>query len=185
MSLGHILLLAVALAMDATAVAAARGLAATTLRARDVVLTASLFGGFQALMPALGWLLGAQVGALVDAYAGWIAFAILTGIGVKMLLDARKPRQPSDEAEPFALRALLLLAVATSLDAFAAGISLAMLDADLVPSIVTIGVVTALLSAGGVLAGRRLGAALGRRLEVAGGVALILIGLKSVLSPIA
>src|SRR5262245_30607456 len=167
--------------MDATAVAAARGLAARTIRARDVALTATLFGGFQAAMPALGWLLGTRVGALVDVYAGWIAFVILAGIGVKMLLDARRKHERTDEVAPFALRALLLLALATSIDAFAAGISLAMLDADLLPSIVTIGLVTAGLSAAGVLAGRRLGDALGSRLEIVGGVALILIGLKAIL----
>lgn len=180
MSATTILLLAVGLAMDATAVAAARGLAATRLRVRDVVFVATVFGGFQALMPAVGWVLGAQLGRLVAAWDHWIAFALLGAIGANMLREAMKSpaRDDVDSRAPFEPVAILALGVATSIDALAAGVSLPMLHAPFVPTIATIGAVTALLSAVGLYAGRHLGGALGRRLDAVGGLVLIGIGTK-------
>jgi putative Mn2+ efflux pump MntP len=180
MSLGAILLLALGLAMDATAVAAAQGLAAPRIRPRHVVLVATFFGGFQALMPLLGWIAGSRVGPYVEAWDHWIAFVLLGAIGGKMLWEAggnEAPNPRSDE-DLFGIKVLFVLAVATSIDALAAGITLPMLDAPLVLSLVTIGTTTAVLSALGLFAGRRFGAALGRRLDVAGGVALIGLGVK-------
>lgn len=172
--------MAIGLAMDATAVAAARGLAAKTLRARDVALVALLFGGFQAGMPLLGWLLGSRVGPWVVAWDHWIAFALLGGIGAKMLYDSWKgdEREAPKDKDLFGLRVLLVLAVATSIDAFAVGITLPLLKAPVVVSLITIGVTTALLSAAGLFAGRRFGSALGRRLDAFGGVVLIAQGTK-------
>ena len=183
-------MLAVGLAMDATAVAAARGLAARKLRARHVALVAIFFGGFQALMPLLGWFLGDVVGPEVLAFEHWIAFLLLTGSGGKMLWEARGHKaepgaagahQKSDQ-ELFGLRALLLLAITTSIDAFAAGVSLPMLGAPLPLSIGTIGVVTALFSAAGLFAGRKFGSLLGPRLDAFGGIVLIGLGAKVLLS---
>jgi putative Mn2+ efflux pump MntP len=175
-----ILLLAVGLAMDATAVAGARGLAARRLRARDVALVALLFGGFQALMPVLGYFVGRRVGPAVERWDHWIIFALLGGLGVKMLWEARAT--PDDDApatgDVFGLRVLLVLAVATSLDALAVGVTLPMLRAPLGLSVATIGVTTAALSALGLYAGRRFGAALGRRLDAFGGLVLIALGCK-------
>jgi manganese efflux pump family protein len=176
MSFGGVLALAVALAMDATAVAGARGLAAPEVRLRHALLVGVLFGGAQALMPALGWLLGDRLGPWVAAWDHWVAFVLLAGIGVKMLWEARQP--PASGAGGFQLRVLLVLALATSVDAFAAGITLPMIGAPLLLSLVTIGLVTALLSAGAVLLGRRFGARWGRRLDALGGAALILLGVK-------
>jgi putative Mn2+ efflux pump MntP len=173
-----LLLLAVGLAMDATAVAACRGLAADRIRARDVLLVALLFGGFQAAMPLAGWLLGSSAGAAVEAWDHWIAFVLLAAIGGKMLLDARRDHEDTPVAAPFAPRALLLLAVATSIDALAAGVALSMVDVALAPAVATIGVTTALLSGAAVLLGRRLGAAIGRRLDAFGGLVLIALGVK-------
>lgn len=180
MSFASILLLAVGLAMDATAVAAARGLAAERVRARDVVLVAALFGGFQAAMPFIGWLVGTTFGRVVVEWDHWIAFALLAGIGVKMLWEARQPLEVVDGGA-FAPRVLVVLAVATSIDALAAGVALPMLDARLGVALATIGVTTAVLSALGVVIGRRAGAALGRRLDVLGGVVLIALGTKMLL----
>jgi putative Mn2+ efflux pump MntP len=174
-----ILWLAVGLAMDATAVAAARGLAAKRILARHGVLVALFFGGSQAAMPLLGWLLGSYVGDEVRAWDHWIAFVLLAGIGAKMILEgAKKAQEEPAEDELFGLKVMAVLAIATSIDAFAVGITLPMMDAPLLTSIATIGVTTAVLSALGLFAGRRFGALLGKRLDVFGGLVLIGLGVK-------
>jgi manganese efflux pump family protein len=180
---GAILILAMGLAMDATAVAAARGMAARSLQFRHVLAISLLFGGFQALMPLIGWIVGAWLGPTIQAWDHWIAFALLSAIGGKMLWEARAKHDtatalvPRDE-ESFRIRVLLALAIATSIDALAVGVTLPMLKAPFAISLVTIGVTTSVLSAIGVLVGRRFGAALGRRLDAFGGVVLIGLGLK-------
>jgi putative Mn2+ efflux pump MntP len=173
-----LLFLSLGLAMDATAVAAARGLAAPAVRARDVARVAFLFGGFQAFMPLLGYALGSVVGPRVAAWDHWIAFVLLAGLGGKMLVEAFRGGDEPPQGDLFAWPVLLTLAVATSIDALAVGVTLPMLGAELGPAVLTIGVVTALSSAAGVLAGRRLGAKLGSRLDAAGGAILILLGVK-------
>ena len=184
MPLGTILLLSVGLAMDATAVSAARGLAAPQIRPRHVLLVSTFFGGFQALMPLVGWALGSTFGSLVEAWDHWIAFALLSMIGSKMLWEARAdaPEEaPADGAhvsDLFGLRVMLLLAIATSIDALAAGITLPMFGVPILIAVTTIGVTTALLSALGLYAGRRFGKLLGKRLDVLGGVVLIGLGTK-------
>ena len=181
MKFPSILALAVGLAMDATAVAGARGLAARRIRARDVALVAGLFGGFQALMPVLGWIAGSRIGPFVEAWDHWIAFVLLGGIGGKMIWESwNAPEEDGAhvDRDPFELKVLVVLAVATSIDALAVGFTLPMLDAPLGLSMITIGVTTAVLSAIGLWAGRRFGSALGRKLDVAGGVVLIALGFK-------
>ncbi|WP_437634784.1 manganese efflux pump MntP [Sorangium sp. So ce854] len=180
MSFGAILLLALGLAMDATAVSAARGLAVPAIRARHVALVAGFFGGFQALMPLIGWLLGARIGPLVQAWDHWIAFGLLGAIGGKMLWEARASAEDDDAApkDLFALKVMFVLAIATSIDALAIGFTLPMLNAPFALSLVTIGITTAILSAIGLFAGRRFGAMLGKRLDAAGGVVLIGLGVK-------
>ena len=181
-----ILALAVGLSMDAAAVAAARGLATPVLRPRHVLLVALFFGGFQGLMPWLGFLLGSSLGPLVQAFDHWIAFVLLVGLGAKMLWEARGGADSDDDsgkdqppaADLWKLRTLLLLAVATSIDAFAVGVMLPMLQAPLLLSVMTIGVTTAVLSALALLAGRRLGALLGSRLDAVGGLVLVGLGIK-------
>ncbi len=131
-------------------------------------------------MPALGWLIGSGVGPMLRAWEHWVAFVLLSAIGAKMLWDARKGPDgglPSDD-EPFAIRVLLLLGVATSIDAFAAGISLPMLGLELWPSVVVIGVVTAALSLIGLILGYRFRLLLGRSLDVLGGLVLVGLGTK-------
>ncbi len=183
-----ILLLALGLAMDATAVAAARGLAAPRILPRHVATVALFFGGFQALMPLVGWIIGAGVGRRFAAWSAWIAFALLVFLGVRMLREARAADDPEADAvtgDPFAWRVMLALAVATSLDALAAGVTLPMLHAPLALSLVTIGVTTAVLSAVGLFAGRRFGALLGRRLDAAGGLVLVGLGVKTLVAHLA
>lgn len=180
MSFASILLLAVGLAMDAAAVAAGRGLAVPRVLPRHVVRVALFFGGFQALMPLLGWLVGARFGTLVESWDHWIAFVLLGAIGGKMLWEAHAggPDAEQGPGDPFGLRVMLVLAIATSVDALAVGITLPMLGAPLLLSLVTIGVTTAALSVAGLYAGRRFGALLGRRLDLVGGLVLIGLGTK-------
>lgn len=181
MSFSAIVFLALGLAMDATAVSAARGLAVPMIRPRHVLLVAGFFGGFQALMLVIGWLLGARVGPIVQAWDHWIAFVLLVFVGGKMIWEARSAGDAAEEqstVDHFALRSMLVLAIATSIDALAVGVTLPMLHAPFVLSVVTTGIVTALLSAVGLFAGRRFGAVLGQRLDLAGGIVLIGLGFK-------
>jgi putative Mn2+ efflux pump MntP len=182
-TLGSILLLAVGLAMDATAVAAARGMAATRIRVRDALLVAGLFGGFQALMPALGFFVGARLDAWLGRWDYWLAFALLAGVGLKMLWEARKGQSEASPngRDPFGFKVMLVLAVATSIDAWAVGITLPILGAQLLLSLVVIGVTTAVLSVLGLSVGRRFGSVLGRRLDAFGGILLLAMGLKLLL----
>lgn len=179
MTFGSIFLLALGLSMDAAAVSAARGLATQKLLPKHVLLVAGFFGGFQALMPLLGWLLGSRIGPLIQAWDHWVAFALLAGIGGKMIWETTK-KEEAEEAptDLYGLKVMLVLAIATSIDALAVGITLPMLGAPLLLSVVTIGVTTAVLSALALLIGRRFGALLGRRLDLIGGVLLIGLGLK-------
>src|SRR5262245_36230696 len=183
MSFPSILLLAVGLAMDAAAVAAARGLSAAKVGTREAVLIAVYFGGAQALMPLLGYWLGGYAGPWIAAWDHWLAFVLLGAIGAKMLWEARGNDEP--EAAPnaalFGARVMLLLAIATSVDAFAVGLMLPVLGAPLLLSLITIGLTTAALSVTGLFAGRQLGARLGRRLDALGGVVLIGLGTKILL----
>jgi manganese efflux pump family protein len=181
MSFGAILLLSLGLAMDATAVSAARGLAVSRILPRHVALVALFFGGSQALMPWLGWIVGSQFGVAVEAWDHWIAFALLAAIGGKMLWDARTAEEDAEdvgEGDPFGFAVMFALAIATSIDALAVGITLPMLDAPLLLSLATIGVTTALASVTGLFAGRHFGALLGKRLDVFGGLLLIGLGTK-------
>jgi len=176
-----ILALSVGLAMDATAVSAARGMAVPKIRPRHVALVALFFGGFQALMPVIGWLVGSRVGPLVEAWDHWIAFVLLAAIGGKMLWESRKSEAEAthrNEENVFGLRTMLVLAIATSIDALAVGITLPLLDAPFALSVATIGVTTAVMCIAGLLLGRRAGAMLGRRLDMLGGLILIGLGVK-------
>ena len=177
----ELLALAIGLSMDATAVAAARGLSAPRVGAREAGRIALAFGGFQAGMPALGWLGGELLGALASRWGGWIAAVLLVLLGAKMLKEALgddEGEATEPHEDPFAWNLLLPLAVATSIDALAAGVSLRLVQAPLATSLVSIGLVTAGLSAGGLLAGRRLGEAAGSRMNALGGGVLVLLGVK-------
>ncbi|HKO90827.1 MAG TPA: manganese efflux pump MntP family protein [Polyangiaceae bacterium] len=189
MSFGAILLLALGLAMDASAVSAARGMATPRILPRHVVLVALFFGGFQAFMPLLGWLVGSRLGPLVQEWDHWISFVLLSAIGGKMLWEGRADKPPPElapsEGDLFGLRGLFVLAVATSIDALAAGVTLPMLNAPLLLSLATIGITTALLSVVGLLAGRHFGALLGQRLDAVGGLVLIGLGIKILVAHLA
>jgi putative Mn2+ efflux pump MntP len=168
--------LAFGLAMDATAVSAARGLAAH--RSSEAALLAALFGGFQAGMSALGWLAGLWLGPYIAAWDHWVAFVLLVGIGGKMLIDAWRNRN-SDLPPPPATPMLYLgLALATSIDAAAAGLTLPLVPVAPWLALLLIGAITAACSAIGYYAGRFIGQHLGSKLAVLGGLVLIGIGVQ-------
>ncbi|MDR1016241.1 MAG: manganese efflux pump MntP family protein [Coriobacteriales bacterium] len=179
MNLLETFLIALSLAADAFAVSLGKGLATRRLRVRDFVAVALWFGGFQALMPLLGYFLADLFAVYVSAVGGWIAFALLVLIGANMIREALAGKVEEEDAS-FGPRSLAPLAVATSIDAFAVGISFALLpDVAIGWSVLTIGLVTAVLSAGGLKLGNLFGERYKSRAELAGGIILILIGLKT------
>ncbi len=178
----EILLLAVALAMDAVAVSLARGMALRRPTWGQTFLLAGAFGLFQALMPVLGWLLSSLFADAVRSLAPWIAFGLLAAIGGKMIWESFHDDDDDDgPATGVPLLQVLTLAVATSIDAFAVGVTFAVLDVALAPAVVLIGVVTLALSLVAVRIGARVGERLGSRAELVGGVVLVLIGLRILL----
>jgi manganese efflux pump family protein len=160
------------LAMDATAVSAARGMAGH--RARELVILPAIFGGFQSGMAALGWLAGNWAGQYIAAYQHWIAFGLLTAIGGKMIFEAL--RGGDDKRQPGTAAVYIGLALATSIDAAAAGLTLPLLAIAPWLALVLIGAITAACSALGYLAGTKLGGI--AKLEVLGGVAILAIGVR-------
>lgn len=169
--------LAFALAMDATALAAVRGLAAPR---REGLILPLLFGGFQAGMAALGWALGAWGAGYIEAWDHWIAFGLLVGIGLKMLFDAWRG-SAADEPQRSGPLVLVGLALATSIDAAAAGITLPLIPVSPWFALALIGGVTVVCSLLGFIAGRTAGRWLGGKLTALGGVILIAIGVRLLL----
>jgi len=169
--------LAFGLAMDATAVSAARGLGAH--RPREVVLLPLLFGGFQSGMAALGWFAGWWVGPYIAAWDHWVAFGLLVLIGGKMVVDGWRDGGATDRAPaPGTLMLYLGLAVATSIDAAAAGLTLPLVPVAPWIALVLIGTITAACSVVGYLVGRFFGERFGSRLAILGGLVLIGIGVE-------
>lgn len=178
--------IAVGLAMDAFAVAIGAGLTLKTVDARQTFRLAWHFGLFQALMPVIGWLAGLTVADLITPVDHWIAFGLLAAIGGKMIYEAVHPdRHERERPDPTRGWALVLLSIATSIDALAVGLSLALLGLNIWYPAVVIGLVAAAFTAAGLHLGRRFGALLGRRMEVVGGVILIAIGLRILIEHLA
>ncbi|NQT92693.1 MAG: manganese efflux pump [Lentisphaerae bacterium] len=182
MDLVTILLIAVALAMDAFAVAIATGIAILHFRLRHAFLVALWFGAFQAIMPLLGWVGGLQVSPFIEEIDHWIVFFLLGGVGCKMLYESFQIREVEERTDPLRTRTLLLLSVATSIDAFAAGVSFAVLRVSVVTPILVIGAVTFGMSFVGVWIGDRGGHFFERKVEIFAGLILIAIGAKVLLS---
>lgn len=175
----------VGLSMDAFAVAICKGLGMRKINYKQMLLIALFFGGFQALMPLLGWLLGRQFEQYITSVDHWIAFALLVLIGANMLREARKEDDTADTEAvydaPLPLGQLLLMAIATSIDALAVGISFAFLGVNIWLAIAVIGTTTFLISAAGVFIGNRFGNRYEKRATIAGGIILILLGVKILL----
>ena len=207
MGIVSIIMIAIGLSMDAFAVSISNGILIRELRARHIFKIAFFFGGFQALMPMLGWAAGYRFKDYIVSFDHWIAFGLLSFIGAKMILEAlngKKPEDPIKEETEYLYevalaehegvqliddtsversriddnRYLLMLAVATSIDALAVGVSFAFLKVSIVNASLLIGLTTFVICAAGVVVGKRFGELFRRQAELAGGVILILIGLK-------
>ncbi len=177
----EIFILAAGLAADAFAVSMCLGLTLKKFSAAKAARSSLFFGGFQALMPAAGWLLGSGFERYISDFDHWIAFALLALIGGKMIFDALKGEDERCADDAFAPKRLLVLAVATSIDALAVGITFAFLGTGILLPVSVIGAVTFALSFVGVYIGSRFGERFKRFSEIAGGTVLIAIGLKILL----
>lgn len=181
----ELFLIAVGLSMDAFAVSVCKGLCMKRLNMRQALVIALFFGGFQGLMPLVGWTLGTQFERYITPVDHWIAFGLLALIGGKMLWDAFHEGDDEGVACPadgkLDLRELVMLAVATSIDALAVGITFAFLRVDIVVSVGLIGATTFVLALVGVAVGHRFGARYEKAATIAGGIVLILIGTKILL----
>ncbi|MGN1416366.1 MAG: manganese efflux pump MntP family protein, partial [Oscillospiraceae bacterium] len=180
MGLAEIFLIGVGLSADAFAAAVCRGLAMKRLSVKSMLLIALFFGGFQALMPTIGYFLGVRFESLIVSVDHWIAFGLLSFIGGKMIFDVIFHKDGSDDisenSDGIRLSELICLAAATSVDALAVGIGFAFLGTDILPAAAVIGITTFTLSAIGVFAGHRFGGKFRRQAYIAGGAILILIG---------
>lgn len=176
MGIAELLLLAVGLSMDAFAVAVCKGLATRSLKQKHYLCIGAWFGGFQALMPLIGYYLGKMFERFITRYDHWIAFGLLVYIGGNMIHEALSKEEEEADAS-FAFRKMFVLALATSIDALAVGITLALLsDVNVAFSVTVIGCTTFLLSAIGLKVGNVFGTRYKSRAEFVGGVILILIG---------
>lgn len=177
MSIWELFLIAVGLSMDAFAVSVCKGLSAGRVRVSHALTAGIWFGGFQALMPFLGWLLGSRFQSFITSVDHWIAFLLLGLIGANMVRESRS-QEEEEVGASFAPKAMLPLAVATSIDALTVGITFAFLQVNIYWAIALIGVTTFVLSAIGVKAGGIVGERGKSRAELAGGIVLILMGCK-------
>lgn len=180
MGLIELFLIAVGLSMDAFAVSVCKGLAMPKCTFKKAAIVGLWFGGFQALMPAIGYILGAQFQEAIASIDHWIAFVLLALIGGNMIHEALD----NDEEEADAsldVKTMFLLAVATSIDALAIGITFAFLKVNIIPAVCFIGIVTFIISFAGVKIGNVFGARYKNKTEIVGGVILILLGLKILL----
>ena len=180
MGILELFLIGVSLSMDAFAVAVCHGLSMPRLNLRQGAVIALFFGGFQALMPFLGWVLGSQFARYIESVDHWVAFALLALIGGNMVREARS--QETGEADgSLSAKAMAPLAVATSIDALAVGVTFAFFSVSIVPAITIIGVTTFCISLGGVVVGNFFGTRYKQRAELTGGIVLILLGAKILL----
>lgn len=180
MGIIELFLTAVVLSMDAFAVSVCKGLSMKKTSLKSMCIVGGWFGLFQALMPTLGYLLGSAFASVVNSVAHWIAFALLLVIGLNMIKEALSKDEDESDCS-LCVKAMLPLAVATSIDAFAVGVSFAMLDVNIIAAVIFIGIVTFALSATGVKAGNVIGTKYNAKAQLVGGIVLCLLGVKIVL----
>ena len=184
MSIVELFLIGVGLSMDAFAVAICQGLCMPKLNLRHGGIIALYFGGFQALMPLIGWFLGSQFAGYIQSFDHWVAFVLLVFIGGNMIREALSPEEEETScavANKLDHRKLFMMAVATSIDALAIGVTFAFLEVSIVPAISIIGCTTFCLSLVGVVVGNFFGARYKKRAELTGGIILVLLGVKILL----
>ena len=182
MTTWEILLIAVGLAMDCFAVALCTGTSGLKKTPRTVLRVAFHFGLFQGGMTFIGWLAGRQILDLISRFDHWVAFLLLLWVGGKMIVDSLNNDTACKNGDATRGRTLVMLSIATSIDALAIGLSLALIDGSIVKNSLIIGVTSFLLAVAGYLVGDRLGMRFGKRMEFVGGVILIAIGIKVLVS---
>jgi putative Mn2+ efflux pump MntP len=180
-----VIAIAVGLAMDTFAVSIVTGAAYKQLHIRHALRMAGLFGGFQAFMPVVGYLAGLSVRQYVSNYDHWIAFGILAAVGLKMIYESFKIKEERKTPNPANLVVVLVLAVATSIDALAVGITLSLITNAIALAVIIIGVITFGLSFAGVYIGKKFGHFFEGGIEIVGGLVLIALGIKIVIQHVA
>lgn len=179
MNTAELLLLSLGLAMDAFSVSVCKGLSMKKIDYKGAVITALFFGGFQSLMPLIGYFLGSRFEKFISSYSHWVAFILLGFIGGKMIYEVLKGGE-NESVEEYRLdiKELVILAIATSIDALAVGVVFAAQKTALTFSVTVIGVVTFVVCLAGVIIGNRFGSKYEKKAEFAGGAVLVLIGIK-------
>ncbi len=183
MQIWELILIALSLSMDAFAVAMCRGVEMRQFNVKHALVIAAFFGGFQAVMPLIGWAIGKQFVDYISAVDHWIAFALLLLIGGKMIFDSFKKEKAEEEhtVEKLNIKQLLVMSVATSIDALAVGVTFAFLETNIWIAVSSIGAIAFVLSLFGVFVGNKIGLKFQNKAEFMGGIVLILIGLKILL----
>ena len=172
------LLIAIGLAMDAFAVSISSGVTINKMKIRHALLIASFFGFFQAIMPVFGWLSAIWFKDYMPKIDHWIAFFLLLGVGSKMIYESFRNTEKEDEKNALNIYVLFLLSIATSIDAFAVGISFSFLNISILKPVFLIGIITFILSFIGTYLGRIFGHIFENKLEILGGIVLIIMGIK-------
>ncbi len=181
MGLAELLILAIGLSMDAFAVSVCKGLSVERVEWKHMAIAGAWFGGFQALMPLIGYLLGSTFAGYIKNIDHWVAFGLLVLIGANMIREAFGKGQEGEVNCSFGFKTMFLMAVATSIDALAIGVTFAFLHVNVPAAVTFIGITTFILSAIGVKVGSLFGAKFESKAEVAGGTILILLGIKILL----
>lgn len=182
MSIWVLFILAVGLSMDAFAVSVCKGLSLGKIKPKHMCIAGAWFGGFQALMPLIGYFLGSFFAEMIEKYDHWVAFVLLAIIGGNMIKESFDKDEKVDSSMD--VKSMLLLAIATSIDALAVGVTFAFLQVQIVPAVSFIGVITFIFSAVGVKIGSLFGTKYKSKAELFGGIVLVLIGIKILLEGI-
>ena len=182
MSILDLFILAVGLSMDAFAVSVCKGLSLGKIKPKHMCIAGAWFGGFQALMPLIGYFLGSFFAEMIEKYDHWVAFVLLAIIGGNMIKESFGKDEKVDSSMD--VKSMLLLAIATSIDAWAVGVTFAFLQVQIVPAVSFIGVITFIFSAVGVKIGSLFGTKYKSKAELFGGIVLVLIGIKILLEGI-
>lgn len=182
MDIISIILIAFGLSFDTFAVSVSTGIKITRLKFNQALKIALTLGFFQALMPLIGWFLGVQIESYISNYDHWIAFGLLAILGIKMIYESFSKEENCSTGNPLNPAVLIGMAIATSIDALVVGVSFAFMNMNIYLSVVIIGIITFLVSMVGMLFGKKVGGRLGKRMEIVGGLILIVIGLKTLFS---
>lgn len=181
MELLTLIAIAIGLSVDSFAVSISCGLILSEITFRKALRIASSLAAFQAVMPLIGWLIGKKIEFLVKNFDHWLAFGLLTAIGLKMIYESFKNESIDNKMNPMRLRVLLGISLATSIDALVVGVSFAVIDINLFETAFVIGLTTGIFSMLGILFGKKTGLAFGKKMEILGGIILIFIGVRLLL----